>query len=56
MPPVQNRINQPPPSFQNKQGPFYQQYARQPQPPMLPYGKVLVTTTNSVPGYRVVEY
>lgn len=52
LPPAQNRA----PSFQNKQDPFYQQYQRQPQPPMLPYGKVLVSTTNSVPGYRVVEY
>ena len=54
VPPGQAGYNNP--SIQNPQGVFYQQYNQQPQPPMLPYGQVLVTTTDTVPGYRVVEY
>ena len=44
------------PTMQNPQGAFYQQYQQQPQPPILANGQVLVTTTDSVPGFRVVEY
>ena len=37
------------------QDPFYASYDQQAPPSILPYGKVLVSTTHTIPGFRVVE-
>ncbi len=37
------------------QDPFYSTYSQQAPPTILPYGKVLVSTTHTIPGFRVAE-
>ena len=44
------------PVIQNPRDPFYSQYVRQAPPPILQPGQVLVSTTQAIPGFRVVSH
>lgn len=43
-------------AMQNPRDPFYSQYVQQAPPPMLQPGQVLVSTTHSIPGFRIVSH
>lgn len=53
---AQSNYRTPMQGIQNQTGPFYSQYRQQPQPPILNGGKLIVSTTENLPGYRIVSY